>query len=264
MLCVFTKPIPVSFSKVEIRFILLFTLVLIPYLGITQIRMIIVTSEDNGQPLQYAHVVNNRTGLGKITDVSGMVHIESRVGDTLKVSFVGYEQYTFDIRKDQKEYKVRLQLQPMEEVVVFAEEPFNRRAAEGRQDVPMEMLVALPAFNGDPDIMKAITFLPGVSGGKDGYSHFFVRGGGQDENLILLDGAPLYNVNHFGGFVSMFHSDLIQSVNFYKGYWPSQFGGRLSSVMDIGLKSGDFKKHTFSGDFSPLSVKGHISGDRKS
>src|SRR5690625_2797977 len=58
----------------------------------------------------------------------------------------------------------------------------------------------------------------------------------------------------------MFHSDLIQSVNFYKGYWPSQFGGRLSSVMDIGLKSGDFKKHTFSGDFSPLSVKGHISG----
>lgn len=222
--------------------------------------MIMVTAEDTGQPLQYAHVVNDRTGLGKITDERGMVHIESRVGDTLKVSFVGYEQYTFDIRKDQKEYKVRLQLQPMEEVVVFAEEPFNRRAAEGRQDVPMEMLVALPAFNGDPDIMKAITFLPGVAGGKDGYSHFFVRGGGQDENLILLDGAPLYNVNHFGGFVSMFHSDLIQSVDFYKGYWPSQFGGRLSSVMDIGLKSGDFKKHTFSGDFSPLSVKGHISG----
>src|SRR5690625_7477997 len=104
----------------------------------------------------------------------------------------------------------------MEEVVIFAEEPFNRRAAEGRQDVSMEMLEAIPAFNGDPDIIKAITFLPGVTGGKDGYSHMFVRGGDQDEKLIVLDGAPLYDVNNCRGFVSMFHSGMIQSLNFYK------------------------------------------------
>src|SRR5690625_188218 len=88
----------------------------------------------------------------------------------------------------------------------------------------------------------------------------FVRGGDQDENLILLDGAPLYNVNHFGGFVSMFHSWMVQTVNFYKGYLPSEFGGRLFSVMDIRSKSGNFKNHLLSADLSPISGKAHISG----
>src|SRR5690606_10970274 len=164
------------------------------------------------------------------------------------------------VKTDRTAYTITLSVRPMDEVVIFAEERFNRRAAEGRQDVSMEFLEALPAFNGDPDIIKSITFLPGVTAGKDGYSHIFVRGGDQDENLILLDGAPLYNVNHFGGFVSMFHSDVIRSVDFYKGYWPSRFGSRLSSVMDIQSKSGNYKEHKFSVDLSPISAKGYLSG----
>src|SRR5690606_28618999 len=164
------------------------------------------------------------------------------------------------VKTDRTAYTITLSVRPMDEVVIFAEERFNRRAAEGRQDVSMEFLEALPAFNGDPDIIKSITFLPGVTAGKDGYAHMFVRGGDQDENLILLDGAPFYNVNHFAGLVSMFHSDMIRSVDFYKGYWPSRFGGRLSSVMDIHSKTGNYKEHKFSADLSPISAKAHLSG----
>jgi len=233
---------------------------LAPLLTEAQSITIKVTVANSGEPLQYAHAFNQRTKLGRVTDETGRIALEARTGDTILVSYVGHQDFIFSVDDDQSDYSVALQISPMEEVVIFAEEPFNRRAAEGRQDVSMEMLEAIPAFNGDPDIIKAITFLPGVTGGKDGYSHMFVRGGDQDENLILLDGAPLYNVNHFGGFVSMFHSEMIQSVNFYKGYWPSQFGGRLFSVMDIRSKSGNFKNHLLSADLSPISGKAHISG----
>lgn len=219
-----------------------------------------VTSVHTGEQLYHANVLNHRTDAGSTTDIDGRISIDVNPGDSIKVSYVGYRDTLFVIESELNFYSIPLEVQRMKEVVIFGEEPFNRMASQGRHDVQMEFLGALPAFNGDPDIIKSITFLPGVTGGKDGYSHLFVRGGDQDENLILLDGAPLYNVNHFGGFISMVHSDMIQSVDFYKGYWPSRFGGRLSSVLDIQSKSGNYKEHSISTDLSPLSVKTHISG----
>lgn len=231
-----------------------------PAEGSGQRIAVTVTAAESGQTLYLAHALNVRTGQGNLSDEEGRIRLSAVPGDSVMVSYVGYQDTIFLTETGRTNYEVALSLRPMETVVIFAEESFNRKAAEGRQDVAMEFLEALPAFNGDPDIMKAVTFLPGVNAGKEGYSHLSVRGGGIDENLILLDGAPLYNVNHFGGFVSMFHSDMIRGVDFYKGYWPSSVGGRLSSVMDVHTASGNYKDRVFSADISPLSTKAHLSG----
>src|SRR5690606_16129891 len=244
----------------NLKFYLILTFSLFPMLLPSQSISIRVLDQQSGEPLYNAHALNHSTDEGRVADLDGRISVAGVAGDSITISYVGYRDTLLMVKTNQTNYTITLSIRSMDEVVIFAEEPFNRRAAEGRQDVSMEFLEALPAFNGDPDIIKSITFLPGVTAGKDGYAHMFVRGGDQDENLILLDGAPLYNVNHFGGFISMFHSNMIKSVDFYKGYWPSQFGGRLSSVMDIQTKSGNFKEHKVSADLSPLSTKAHLSG----
>src|SRR5699024_10744564 len=94
----------------------------------------------------------------------------------------------------------------------------------------------------EKDVLKAIQLLPGVQTGNDGSTGLFVRGGSPDQNLILLDGVPVYNVSHLFGFLSVFTPEAIQSADLYKGGFPARYGGRLSSVLDIRMKEGDMKK----------------------
>ena len=89
------------------------------------------------------------------------------------------------------------------------------------------------------DPLRNVQLLPGVQSGGEGQTGLYVRGGGPDENLILLDGVPLYNINHMGGMFSVFNADAIKNVTLYKGNFPSRFGGRLSSVIDVRQKDGD-------------------------
>ncbi len=219
-----------------------------------------VTSAENGKPLYHAYVQNVRTGEMNSADEAGILRMTANIGDSIRLSYVGFQDSIVVVKNDVTFYKIALKIQALETVVIFSEEPFNRRASLGVQEAPMEFLTAVPSLTGDADIMKTITFLPGVSEGREGYSHLFVRGGGQDQNLILYDGATLYNVNHFGGFISMFHSDIIQSVDFYKSHWPSRFGGKLSSVMDIRSRSGDFKEYRQSIDLGIIYAKANATG----
>src|SRR5690625_3423277 len=154
-----------------------------PFLVNGQSISIQVTSKETGESLYNAHAWNHHIKDGKISDETGRIHLEAKPGDSLSISYVGYQDTSFVVQSEEKIYHIELEVRPMKEVVVFAEEPFNRKAAEGQQEVPMELLECLPAFNGDPDIIKAITFLPGITGGKEGYSHLSVRGGDIDENL---------------------------------------------------------------------------------
>src|SRR5690625_143489 len=160
--------------------------------------------------------------LSAVMDDRGIGGIKAQAGDSLRVSYVGYRDTAFMISEGLVSYEVKMSIKPIESVVIFAEERFNRKASLGLQDVPMEFLQAVPSLTGDADIVKTITFLPGVSDGQEGYSHLLVRGGAQDENQILYDGATLFNINHFGGFISMFHSEMVRSVDFYKSYWRSE------------------------------------------
>src|SRR5205085_6006278 len=102
-----------------------------------------------------------------------------------------------------------------------------------------EAIKALPAFLGEADVLKAIQLLPGVQAGSEGSSGIYVRGGGPDQNLILLDGVPVYNASHLFGFFSVFNSDALNKVTLIKGGFPARYGGRLSSVVDLRMKEGD-------------------------
>src|SRR5690606_28378397 len=121
---------------------------------------------------------------------------------------------------------------------------------------------------GEADVLKVIQLLPGVQSGTEGTSGIYVRGGGPDQNLFLLDGVPVYNASHLLGFFSVFNPDAVKTVKLYKGGFPARFGGRLSSVVDISMKDGNMKK--FSGNFSiglissKLSLEGPIIKDKTS
>lgn len=110
-------------------------------------------------------------------------------------------------------------------------------------EVPIAQIKAIPAFLGEVDLIKALQLLPGVQGGTEGTAGFYVRGGGPDENLILLDEIPVYNVNHAMGFFSIFNADAVKNVVLYKGSFPARYGERLSSVIDIRTKDGDAYKY---------------------
>ena len=134
-------------------------------------------------------------------------------------------------------------------------------------EVPIEQIKTIPALLGEVDIIKAIQLLPGVQS-SEGTSGLYVRGGGPDQNLILLDGVPVYNASHLFGFFSVFNSDAINSTKLVKGGFPARYGGRLSSVIDIKMKEGNMKKFHGQGSIglisSKLSLEGPIIKDKTS
>jgi CarboxypepD_reg-like domain/TonB-dependent Receptor Plug Domain len=164
-------------------------------------------------------------------------------------SVVGYEpQYKFfEVGKVETVNIIELNklTKQQSEVIVYGKRriPIEQRTNMGQINVPIEIVKALPKFLGEADILKAIQALPGVSQGAEGTSGILVRGGGPDQNLILLDGSPLYNTQHLFGIFSTFNADAIKNVEFYKGGFPARFGGRLSSVIDVVSKDGNMKKY---------------------
>src|SRR5687768_8758819 len=130
----------------------------------------------------------------------------------------------------------------------------------GTIDVPIEQIKALPALLGEVDVFKVLQLLPGVQSGTEGSSGLYVRGGGPDQNLILLDGVPVYNASHLFGFVSVFNADAINHVELVKGGFPARYGGRLSSVIDIRMKEGNSKKVQGEGSVGLVASRLTIEG----
>jgi outer membrane receptor for ferrienterochelin and colicin len=138
----------------------------------------------------------------------------------------------------------------------------------GKVDVPIETIKSLPAFMGEVDVLKAIQLLPGVQASGEGNTGFYVRGGGPDQNLIMLDEATIYNAGHLFGFFSVFNADAIKTVELTKAGMPAYYGGRLASVLDIYMKEGNQRKFQVDGGvgliFSRLTVQGPIKKDTSS
>ncbi|MCD6062781.1 MAG: hypothetical protein K0R82_692 [Flavipsychrobacter sp.] len=138
----------------------------------------------------------------------------------------------------------------------------------GKTDLPVSMLLKAPSIGGEPDVIKALQLTPGVKRGTEGNIGMFVRGGGNDENLILLDGAPVYNAGHLLGFFSIFNSSTLKDAQLYKACFPAQYGGRLSSVLDVRTKKGslsDYKAAVSVGAIaSSATVQGPIINDKLS
>ncbi len=158
----------------------------------------------------------------------------------------------------------------MQEVVVSGERPdVNVKSSQmGQVTLDMKQIKRLPAFMGEVDVLKTIQLLPGVKSAGDGQSGFYVRGGGPDQNLILLDEAVVYNASHLMGFFSVFNGDAIKNVTLTKGGMPAQYGGRLSSVLDITMKDGNNQNFQVDGGIgliaSRLTVQGPIKKDTSS
>jgi hypothetical protein len=127
-------------------------------------------------------------------------------------------------------------------------------------NIPVSQIKAIPAFFGEVDVLKVLQLMPGVQSGSEGSSGLYVRGGGPDQNLILLDGVPLYNVSHLFGFFSVFNADAINNVEIFKGGFPSYYGGRVSSVVDINMKEGNMQKFHGEGSIGLISAKMTLEG----
>lgn len=139
----------------------------------------------------------------------------------------------------------------------------EKRNEIGVLTIPIKELEKMPALGGEVDLIKALQLMPGVQSGNEGSSGLYVRGGSPDQNIVLLDDVPMYYVNHLGGFVSTFNNDAIQSIKLIKGGFPAQYGGRLSSVLDIRMKEGNMKKFEGHGMLGMVAAKIAIQGPIK-
>ncbi len=191
---------------------------------------------------------------------------------TLEYSFIGYKKVskTIDLQSNQKiniELETNVFLGP--EVEVVGERSDHTESTDiGRVELEVDAIKKLPAFMGEVDILKTIQFLPGIQSATEGNSGFYVRGGGPDQNLILLDNATVYNASHLFGFFSVFNADAIKNIEVIKGGMPAQYGGRVASVLDITLKEGNRKEHKFEGGIGLISsrftAEGPIAKDKSS
>lgn len=192
---------------------------------------------------------------------------------TVNVSYTGYSLYKTDIDLTaSKTLEVTMQTAAaeMDQVVVTGEKRLRRTntVALGIQQMSMAQIKKIPAFMGEPDVVKALLTLPGITSVGEGAAGFNVRGGNVDENLIIMDEAPVYNSSHLLGFFSVFNPDAVKNVTLYKSAFPAEYGGRTSSVLDIRMKEGNNQKLSVNGGistiFSRISVEGPIQKDKSS
>jgi len=226
----------------------------------------------NGEALIGATIYIPQLKTGVITNPYGFYSISVPQGNySVTFSFIGYQTQSPQINLDvNKQLNVFLEedATKVDEVVVLGEKK-NRNVESlqmSMEKVQVKMIKKLPSFMGEVDIIKSITLLPGIQNGGEGSSGLYVRGGGPDENLMILDEAPVYNASHLLGFFSVFNSDAIKDVQVFKGGIPSEYGGKASSVIDIRMKDGNSKQLGMSGGIgnisSRLTIEGPIINDK--
>ncbi len=197
----------------------------------------------NGEILIGATVSDSLAQDGVQTNAYGFFSLDIPSKDhSLKVSFVGYAPvYIRDFAQLQFPLNIKLsQANLLQEVKIT--ESKHLRSPIGSLILPMDKIKAIPALLGEADVLKALSLTPGISTGTEGSAGLYVRGGTPDQNLILLDEVPVYNVMHLGGFFSVFNPSSLKSVELYKGAFPARYGGRLASVINLTMKDGNNKK----------------------
>lgn len=254
-------------------FLIYVLLVIIPSSFHAQSRIFSGYVEDatSGEKLIGATVFLPEWDVGTLTNNYGFFSIQAE-SDTLtvQVNYLGYENYreTIVLRGDSSVSNRVISLTPidisLEKVEINAEESMTESTEMGTIHLPIETIKDIPPLMGEVDVIKALQLLPGVQSGTEGASGMYVRGGGADQNLILLDGVPLYNVQHLFGFFSIFNADALKNVKLIKGGFPARYGGRLSSVLDISMKEGNTKELHGEGSLGLIAAKMTLEGPIKS
>lgn len=226
-----------------------------------------VKAKSSGETLIGAIVkVADVQGAGTITNEYGFYSLTVPQGThTLSVSYLGFQLSEQQITLD-KNSVINIEMadegQKLDEVVIKSERDDANvtRSEMGMMKLDIKTANKLPVIMGEKDILKTMSLMPGISSAGDGNSGFYVRGGGPDQNLILLDEAPVYNASHLLGFFSTFNSDAIKDVTVYKGSIPAEFGGRVSSVLDIQMNEGNNQDYHVSGGIGLISSKLNVEG----
>jgi hypothetical protein len=227
-----------------------------------------------GEELLYATVAAKDKGIGATTNLYGFYSLTLPEGDyVLSYAYLGMVTKDINIRLTQnltQDVELESNAMQLAEVVVKAEKENANITNTETSVLSLNVKEAklIPVLFGEQDILKTIQLLPGVSANSEGSSGFFVRGGDADQNLILLDEAPIYNASHLLGFFSVFNSDALKDVKLYKGGMPAEYGGRISSVLDVRMKNGNMKEWQVSGGIglisSRITAEGPIKKDKGS
>ena len=227
-----------------------------------------ITDRNSGETLIGAGVLveetTRKTPTGAVTNAYGYYTLTIPRGKViLQYSYVGYESVGMELDL-QRDTTVNIVLNPsaqIKEATVVAQKDAGIQSTYlGAIDIPLIHIQRTPVVFGEADVLKAIQLMPGVQGGNEGFTGLYVRGGGPDENLILLDGVPIYNVDHMLGILSVFQTEAVKKVTLYKGSFPARYGGRVSSIVDIRTNDGNMKETHGSIGLGALTEKFHLEG----
>lgn len=250
--------------------LLIFLLMLLSYYGYAQDKFTIsgtLKDQMNGETLLGATILLEGTSIGTTTNEYGFYSLTTPKGNyTLIISYLGFTTIEKEIVLDQN-MKFNAELTEdagqLDEVIITAEESKKVNLQTPQMSVAKlssETIKKIPAVLGEVDVIKSIQLLPGVTNAGEGASGFNVRGGAEDQNLVLLDEAIIYNSSHLFGFFSVFNADAIKDVKLYKGGIPARFGGRASSVLDIRQKDGNSKNFKLTGGIGAISSRLTVEG----
>jgi len=225
-----------------------------------------------GENLIGAVVLIKETNQAVVTNNYGFYSISSSSGKcTISCSYLGYSAFTKSIEID-KNTPLNIELSPqvisLDEVTVQGNKSTLNSTSVSKNIIGIKQIKSITSMTGEPDVLKSLQLLPGVQTAGEGSANLNVRGGSFDQNLIILDEAPVYNPSHALGFFSTFNTDALNNVSFYKGAFPAQYGGRLSSIVDITMKEGNYKKYAANVSVgllaSRLTLEGPIVKDKAS
>lgn len=253
--------------KIYIHIIILFKLFLCSQFGYTQEKLWYslsgyVINDTSHERLINANVFTTDKEYGTMTNKYGFFSIALPEGThVIKASYVGFNGFTDTITM-KSDTVLEITLSPslsLQEIKITENTEFHTLQTS-KIRVPIKQVESLPTLMGETDILKAARSYPGIQPGVEGFSGMYVRGGGRDQNLILLDEVEVFNPNHLFGMYSLFNSDAIKSAEIYKGGFPAQYGGRSSSVMDIRMKEGNMKEFHGEGSVGLISSKVMLEG----
>ena len=225
--------------------------------------------EATGEPLLTANVIDLNSGQGAVANTYGFYSLTLPTGSAarLRYSYIGYRSVDTTLVLD-RDTKLDLDLRSSVdlatvEVTSDRGERIEQQTQMSRTEIPVAQIKRIPALLGEVDVLKTLQLLPGVQSGGEGTSGLYVRGGSPDQNLVLLDGVPVYNVSHLLGIFSVFNADALRNVTLTKGAFPARYGGRLSSVLEINMKEGNLKRWEGEGSLGLISSKLTVSGPLK-
>lgn len=234
-----------------------------------------VRDQTSAESLIGASVYETSSRKGTAANNYGFFSITLPAGDIdLQASYIGYGSRRLNLTSQERDTTVTIELIPntyLDEVIVLASGPEKQAVLStqmGVMEINQQTIRSTPVLFGESDLIKTLQLTPGVAAGTEGIAGMYVRGGNIDENLFLIDGNPVYQINHLGGIFSAFNPEAVRGMDFYKAGFPSRYGGRLSSVVDVHTKEGNMKEYHGSASVGLISgnlnLEGPIIKDRTS